>query len=75
VVEWAREAMGAGEGVAYRAPSSFASAAEYGRAILETPRRLCERAWAVTTPTEEMTEVCNQSQPLAVALGVSRPAS
>lgn len=57
MVERAREAMEAGEGVAYRAPSSFASAAEYGRAILETPRRLCERAWAVTTPTEEMTEV------------------
>lgn len=49
--------MGTGEGVAYRAPSSFSSASEYGRAILKTPRRLCERACAVTTPTEEMTEV------------------
>ncbi|KAG0573341.1 hypothetical protein KC19_VG169800 [Ceratodon purpureus] len=49
--------MGAGEGVSYHAPSSFSSASEYGRAILDTPRRLCERAWAVSTPTEEMTEV------------------
>ncbi|KAG0597293.1 hypothetical protein M758_UG326100 [Ceratodon purpureus] len=49
--------MGVGEGVVYHPSSSFSSASEYGRAILETPRRLCERAWSVSTPTEEMTEV------------------
>lgn len=49
--------MAVREGVAYQAPSSFSSVSEYGYAILDTPGRLCDRALAVSTLTEEMTEV------------------
>ncbi|XP_024375141.1 cationic amino acid transporter 6, chloroplastic [Physcomitrium patens] len=49
--------MAVDEGVSYQPPSSFSSFSEYGRAILDTPRRLYKHAWDISTPTDEMSEV------------------
>lgn len=50
--------MGASTPAGRKAPSSsFNSLWEYGRAFTQTPERFWNRALAVTTPSEEMTEV------------------
>lgn len=50
--------MGASTPAGRKAPlSSFNSVSEYGRAFVQTPKRFWNRALAVTTPSEEMTEV------------------
>ena len=50
--------MGVSTPAGRKAPSSsFNSFSEYGRAFVQTPKRVWNRALAVTTPSEEMTEV------------------